>query len=141
MLPFDRHRRALAREDRPAPFLRLGEVDDLLEFIVARTLGREGRLRKINEVAAAVARDYHIVAIEVLLEARANQQRVQIDRHPHRREAMIRYHDDVGTVRDTVAVERRAHSAKVDVGAAERLQRLHRAEARQVLRQVGIVLP
>ena len=57
------------------------------------------------------------VVIEILLEARAGQQRVQIDRHPHRCEPMIRYHDDVGAILETRADDRRAHLREVEVGA------------------------
>ncbi len=66
-------RRRLAREDRPAPFLRLGEVNDLLQHDAPQIHRRKITLRKINQIGTAVWRYDDIGAVVRFLDSRRDQ--------------------------------------------------------------------
>ena len=134
-------RRRIARENRPAPFLRLGEVDDLLQHRLLRFRRREFRRRKVHEVRAAVGHDDHVGAVVRFLDSRRHQHLRQHDSELDRREAVVRDDDQIGLVRDSQRVDRRAHAHQVVVAKAERFHRGQRAQPGDVLREIGIMLP
>src|SRR6266446_5712275 len=129
----------LLAKNWPTPFLRSCEVDNLLQQVMSSLISK--LWIDVDEVGAAICGHCHVFAIGRFLQTSLHEQLGKRDSHRDRGESVIGEDHQIRHPLNSKTSNGRMNVTEIDIAIAQRIERRHRAEARDVLGQIRIVLP